>query len=416
MQLARIHLWGELVGALAEDSATQTSTFEYAPEWIKKGIEISPIHMPLTLKKFQLQRDSRSIFRGLPPVFADALADGFSKEITDKWLADSGKLPDINSSLAYLLLLGQQGRGAIEFLTPESASKRTPKNDNALSLVTLEELSASVGHLALGNAISPADREQLAKATFTLSGSQPKMSVARLKETGQLFTGLATCSDEYEHYIIKFGGIDGSAAAPFNAIEYAYNSMAQACGINTSHCELLHDSDHTHLMVERFDRNATFKLHTQSFSALTHTEPFTSHLGYEDVFALMRQLRLDKLQALEMLRRMVFNVIACNHNDHGKNISFVMNKEGAWSLAPAYGLTYSNGLGTLGRHKLHINHKTEQFTREDLLAVVPSLRSEADQIISEISERVSVWPLFARQAEISREQMSRIQRDHLLDL
>ena len=433
--LAEVRLWGEQVGALAYDPATGISTFEYAPDWHEGGTDIAPIHMPLSAQKYQFPGLNRETWRGLPTVFADALPDDFGNAVIDAWLARNGRDPGSFTPLERLLYIGTRAMGALEF---EPAITRAAGNSDQLELTSLIEMAQHIidQRSSLAASVKPQQRNNNAMTALfqvgtSAGGARAKALVAVNKDRTELRSGQMEAPEGFEHYLLKFDGveehkIDSEAFGDpkgFGRMEYAYYLMARDAGVAMSPSELLIDGPRAHFMTQRFDRNGNNKIHYVSLCAMDHADYKTpGHYSYEQLLSVARQLKLPRSDAIELYRRMVFNVIARNHDDHSKNTGFLLHpNDSQWRLAPAFDVAYSYKKDSpwVHTHQMSINGKRDNFSREDLLAVgslIGNFKKDANQVIDHIIDVVRQWPRYAHQAEVFEDLATVISQHHRLDL
>ncbi len=414
--LAEVRLWGKQVGALAYDTGTRLSTFEFSPTWRKTGVEIAPIHMPLEAMKYQYPGLSEVTYRGLPAVFADALPDDFGNAVIDAWLAGQGRSPDSFTPVERLLYTGTRGMGALEFL-PVIDGRPSVQNEIALdSLVSvaqkvLDQRSQAQYHLSHQD--SGAMKAILQVGT-SAGGARAKAVVAINQDRSQIRSGQADAPEGFEHYLLKLDGIEEHKIDSetygdpqgFGRMEYAYYLMARDAGISISESELLMEGPRAHFITRRFDREGNRKKHYLSLCAMDHADykkPGT--YSYEQLLAVARKLSLPREDAIEIFRRMVFNVIARNHDDHTKNFGFVLdNPKANWRLSPAFDIAYSFKPGSpwVSSHQMSINGKRDYFNRQDLMAVASLIGNfrEAKAVIEKNIEVVSEWPSYAERAGV----------------
>jgi serine/threonine-protein kinase HipA len=427
-QVARVMLWGEFVGALAYNEATGFSAFEYAPGWLRKGVEISPIRLPLGRRKYLFSELPYATYRGLPAAFADTLPDDFGNAVIDAWLAKQGRDPGSFSPVERLLYTGRRGMGALEY-HPEfdqALTRTAPLRVDALVAMAQQVID---GRAALQVAIDREQRgdglESLFQVGTSAGGARAKAVVAVNRERTELRSGQLDCPEGFEHFILKFDGVVDSNRTHqtfgdpqgYGRMEYAYYLMARDAGIHISHCELLEEGERAHFMTRRFDRIGNEKLHFQSLCAMDHADyKKPGHYSYEQLFGLMRRLRLDRRSALEMYRRMVFNIVARNQDDHPKNVAFIRRQGGDWRLAPAFDLAYSFRADSpwVASHQMTLNGKRDQFVLEDLLAPAATFAREAREIIETVREVVSRWPDYAAQAGVAEPFAAAIGKHHRL--
>ncbi|MFK8048175.1 MAG: type II toxin-antitoxin system HipA family toxin [Halioglobus sp.] len=427
-------MWGRTVGALSYNHDTGLCAFEYDPTWVSGGIEISPIKLPLSDRIFQFPGLSRETYKGLPGAFADTLPDDFGNALIDAWLARVGRDKHSFTALERLLYTGTRGMGALEYTPPID---RNLESSEALQLESLIETAQAVlnQRSQLAAPIAPAasakqENEALAailQVGTSAGGARPKAVIGINAERTEIRSGQVELPAGFEHYLLKFDGIVEHSSGQetfgdpqgYGRMEYAYYLMAMDAGINMSPCELLPDGERAHFMTRRFDRRGNTKLHYQSLCAMDHADyKMPGQYSYEQLFSLMRSLRLSKSQALEMFRRTVFNIAARNHDDHTKNFGFVLNDEYQWELAPAFDVAYSYKPGSkwVNSHQLSLNGKRDDFEREDLMVLAETFPKEALQIIEEVVEVVSHWSGYAKRVDVPARLASEIQEKLVLNI
>lgn len=405
----RVSLWGQTVGAVAEELSGQV-VFQYDPGFRRSGLEISPRHLPLSLTGPVSFPELRGLeaFMGLPGVLADALPDRFGSSVIRQYFARAGSPEKADRPIQRLLYVGRRAMGALEFLPPLDVG---PAVEEILELGRLVEQARAV----VGGRAEVAVPE-IMRIGASAGGARPKALVLWNRKAHEVRSGFAEPRPGDEPWIIKFDGVGeldapDPAPRPFNRIEYAYTQMARAAGIRTSEVELLRDRRLYHLMARRFDLDDSGRLHYHSLGGLDHADynqPGT--YSYEQYLLVCRELGLTPAELDEAFRRAVFNVAAVNQDDHVKNFGFLMDRTGRWSLAPAFDLTFARGSGFTRRHQMTLNGETDDFTREDLLALGRSLglRKDGAGIIDEVLDAVGDWPRFAKEANVPGEAAGRI--------
>lgn len=428
--IARVQLWGRTIGAVSLEEGRNVAAFEYDPEFVGSGIQLSPLVMPLGRRVHQFPELPRNTFHGLPGLLADSLPDKFGNALIDAWLATQGRTPESFSAVERLCYTGTRGMGALEF-APVLGPK--PRKASKLEVDALVRLAGEVlthrgrlqGHLhAAGKA--KALRDILTVGT-SAGGARAKAVIAWNPQTHEVRSGQITAGDGFEHWLLKFDGVAGNRdkerddPTGYGAVEFAYHRMAKAAGITMSECRLLEENGRRHFMTRRFDRLAGGeKLHLQSLCALAHFDfNQAGAYGYEQALLAIRRLQLPMSAVEEQFRRMVFNLVARNQDDHVKNIAFLMNPLGEWSLAPAFDVTYSyNPAGAwTGTHQMTLNGKRDGFTREDFVQCARSAlmkRGRAATILEEVQATVERWPEFAAEAGVPDGWRDKIQKTHRL--
>ena len=428
--IAKVQLWGRTIGAVSLEEGRNVAAFEYDSQFARSGIQLSPLVMPLSGQVHQFPELPRNTFHGLPGLLADSLPDKFGNALIDAWLATQGRSPESFSAVDRLCYTGTRGMGALEF-APVLGPK--PRKASKLEVDALVRLAGEVlthrgqlqGHLhAAGKA--KALRDILTVGT-SAGGARAKAVIAWNPQTHEVRSGQIAAGDGFEYWLLKFDGVDGNRDKErddpkgYGAVEFAYHRMAEAAGITMSECRLLEENGRRHFMTRRFDRLADGqKLHLQSLCALAHFDfNQAGAYGYEQALLAIRRLQLPMAAVEEQFRRMVFNVVARNQDDHVKNIAFLMNPLGEWSLAPAFDVTYSfNPAGAwTGTHQMTLNGKRDGFTREDFVQCARSAlmkRGRAATILEEVQTAVNRWPEFAAEAGVPDEWRDKIQKTHRL--
>lgn len=416
--LAEIKLWGHQVGALAYDPANGLSTFEYSPAWRDKGIEISPIHMPLSPQKYQFPQLAYPTYRGLPAIFADALPDDFGNAVINAWLARQGRDPESFTPVERLLYTGSRGMGALEFAP---AIRRVSSPDMTLELDSLVNLAQQVlDERTLANqALNKESGNEnslsaILQVGTSAGGARAKAIVAVNSERTEICSGQVDAKPGFEHYLLKLDGVEEHKTASetfgdpqgYGRMEYAYYLMARDAGIDMAYCELLLEGERAHFLTKRFDRDGNRKRHYASLCAMDHADyKKPGSYSYEQLMAVARQLRLPRTDAIEIFRRMVFNIVARNHDDHPKNFGFLLDSSDAkWRLSPAFDVAYSYKPGSpwVNDHQLTLNGKRDHFCREDLMKyslLINNFR-EAPKVINQVVEAVENWSEYALKAGV----------------
>jgi serine/threonine-protein kinase HipA len=432
MTVAAVELWGTRIGAVALSEPNGVASFEYDPSFLASGIQLSPLMMPLAERVYSFPELPRRTFRGLPGLLADSLPDRFGNNLIHAWLARQGRTPDSFNAVERLCYTGQRGMGALEFKPAQGPSAQTSGPIQIAELVTLaSEILSRQQDLA--TSFRDPKREDalqtILRVGTSAGGARAKALIAWNASTGEVRSGQLEAPPGFSHWLLKFDGVSGNKDKElddprgYGLVELAYSRMARAAGITMSDCRLLEENGRRHFMTRRFDRDdAGRKLHMQSLGALAHfdyNEP--GSYSYEQALLVMRQLQLPMRDLEEQYRRMVFNLVARNQDDHVKNIAFLMDRTGQWSLSPAFDVTWSfNPSGDwTATHQLSVNGKRDHFTRADLLAAGRSAllkRGRADTIAEEVISAVGDWPRHAADAGVPEDRCRQIQTSHRLDL
>ncbi len=424
---AFVEIWGDVAGAVAWDPDLEFAAFEFDPEFLSKGFDLAPLTMPLaTAQRGQTKYDFRSLPRetyfGLPGLLADALPDKFGHNVINAWLARQGRTPESFNPIERLCYTGRRAMGALEFMPilNKALEKSVP-----VEITQLLELAQTVViereelQVDLETHTSEALLDILRVGT-SAGGNRPKAIIALNDETGEVRSGQVLAPEGFEYWVLKFDGVkDQSLGDPagYGRVEYAYYLMALDSGINMTECRLLEEGGRAHFMTKRFDRRSDgSKMHLQSLCAIAHYD-FNSPgaYSYEQAFRVNRELRLPSEDMDQLFRRMVFNVVARNHDDHTKNIAYLMDEKGSWRLSPAFDVIYSynpEGIWT-NRHQMSLNGKRDNFSKSDLEIVGDEMGvSDYRSAIEEVNDAVSNWEKYAIIAGIDEERISSIQNQH----
>jgi len=423
VDVANVQLWGHRVGAIAWNEKRGCADFEYDPAFVKQGIEVSPLMMPLGNQIYSFPGLKKETYHGLPGMLADALPDRFGNTLIDLWLARQGRDASDFSPVERLCYMGTRAMGALEF---KPALEPRLKGSVRLEIAELVELASHIlEHKKKLTANLLNDKhnalETIIRVGTSAGGNRAKAVIAWNPGTGEVRSGQLDIPPGFEPWILKFDGVnDESLGDPkgFGRIEYAYYLMAVKAGIRMSQSRLFEENGRAHFMTRRFDRGEKGeKIHSQSLCALAHYDfNAAGEYGYEQVFNLILRLNLGHEALQEMYRRMIFNVLARNQDDHTRNIDFLMNRDGTWRLSPAFDMIWAfnpSGRWT-DRHQMSVNGKRSDFKRSDLEAPAEEydIRGAAT-IREEVAEAVAMWPEFARRAGVDVRMSEAIGATHL---
>lgn len=431
--VAEVRLWGRSIGAVSVEDARSAAAFQFTDEFTRSGIQVSPLRMPLSDRVYSFPGLARETFHGLPGLLADSLPDRFGNALIDTWLATQGRSAESFNAVERLCYIGSRGMGALEFAPAQGPKSRTSEPLDIAALVQLasDVLSQRSG---LRHSMASADTAEtlrdILRVGTSAGGARAKAVIAWNRQTNEVRSGQVAAGDGFDYWILKFDGVSGNRdkeledPTGYGSIEYAYALMARAAGIDISECRLLEENGRRHFMSRRFDRLAGGeKLHMQSLGALAHFDfNLAGAYSYEQALQVMRALDLPMASIEQQFRRMTFNIVARNQDDHVKNIAFLMDKQGRWSLSPAFDVTYSynpEGLWT-ATHQMSMNGKRDDFTLEDFrtCAKFASMkRGRAEAILDDVIAAVKRWPEFAEQAKVLpqwREVIAKAQRVALL--
>jgi serine/threonine-protein kinase HipA len=414
-----------------EDGAGFAS-FQYDPEFVRSGIEVSPITMPLSNRVYVFPDLAPRTFRGLPGLLADSLPDRWGNALIDAWLSTQGRTPESFNAVERLCYTGTRGMGALEY---KPATGPRPQRVSMIEINALVELASEVLSQRENLKASFASEQRknalqdILRVGTSAGGARAKAVVAWNPETNEVRSGQIIAGPGFGYWLLKFDGVSGNKDKEiedpkgYGAIEYAYSLMAKAAGVHMSECRPLDENGRRHFMSRRFDRGkGGEKIHMQSLCALAHFDfNQVGAYAYEQAMFIIRQLELPMEAIEEQFRRMAFNIVARNQDDHAKNIAFLMDKEGKWSLAPAFDVTYSyNPTGTwTSTHQMTMNGKRDGFTLEDFKAcarIAQMKRGRAEAIVDEVRAAVKNWPDYADQARVMDSWHTHIQRTHRLDI
>jgi len=427
--VAEVRLWGRTIGAVSLDDDDTVAAFEYEPAFARSGIEISPITMPLAARVYRFPELSRHTFYGLPGLLADSLPDRFGNALIDAWLATQGRQPGSLNAVERLCYTGERGMGALEFVPAIGPKARQASRIHIDRLVELasdvlshrNELQVSFADQSMEQALT-----DILRVGTSAGGARAKAVIAWNPATNEVRSGQVPAADGFEYWLLKFDGVRGNRDREledpqgYGVIEYAYYLMARDCGIDISESRLFEENGRRHFMTRRFDRRGGGeKIHMQSLCALAHYDfNMAGAYSYEQALLVMRQLGLPMSAIEEMFRRIVFNIVARNQDDHVKNIAFLMDKSGQWSLSPAFDMTYSyNPAGAwTASHQMTLNGRRDGFSMDDFRACARTAsmkRGRAEAITAEVGKVVSRWRDYADEAGVPdawREQIRRALR------
>jgi serine/threonine-protein kinase HipA len=429
VDVAEVRIWGELVGAIKWNQELQLASFEYAATFIKKGWDLSPIKMPLKngarIYSFPELRKSKDntidTFKGLPGLLADVLPDRYGNQLINIWLAQQGRAVNSMNPVEQLCFIGSRAMGALEF-KPSQISVST--STFAIQLDNLVDVAQKLlsDKEAFKTNLSEDDEDaltQILKIGTSAGGARPKAVIAYNEKTGEVRSGQTDVPEGFEHWLIKLDGVFDAQfgeSSGWGKVEYAYYLMATECGIEMSDCKLLEEGARAHFMTKRFDRGENnVRHHIQTLCGINHFDYNNLFsYGYEQVFQTMRLLRLNYPEAEQMFKRMVFNVLATNCDDHTKNFSFRMKKDERWKLAPAYDICYAFDANNVwvNQQTLSVNGKHQNISKEDLMTIADANNiKKAEKVIDEINEVVKNWLHFADEVGVREDLKQTIQKN-----
>lgn len=427
MTNATVRLWGRDIGAVSWLEDRQIGVFQYMPEFLDSGIELSPMAMPLRRDPYEFPALAKDAFKGLPGMLADSLPDKFGNALIDAWLVARGRTADSFNPVERLCYIGTRGMGALEFhptvLKAAIRSRRMRIEDLVdLANQVLNSREALGGVLAGGDG-DRASLEEILRVGTSAGGARAKAILAWNERTGEFRSGQVAAGEGFTYWLVKFDGIsdnrDKELADPqgFGQVEYAFYLMARDAGIDMTECRLHREGGRAHFMTRRFDRTAKGqKLHMQSLAALRHFDfNAAGAYSYEQAVETIRLLGLPALDIEQQFRRAVFNIMVRNQDDHVKNIAFLMNRKGEWRLSPAFDVSYTyNPRGAwTNRHQMTLNGKRDLFERDDLFAFgrFCDLKANAiKNVIGELHEKVASWRTYAERAGVPERMAGSIEK------
>ncbi|ELV8810543.1 type II toxin-antitoxin system HipA family toxin [Vibrio vulnificus] len=441
MEVITITYQDDLVGAVSFDTEKGLGSFEYDPSFVKKGVELSPIKMPLSNRIYRFLELDFNTFKGLPGLIADSLPDDFGNAVLNAWVASQGRSPSDITPLQRLQYTGKRGMGALEYApATKLRSLNASQQVEIQSLVSIaQEILDSRGNFEVElKQNGQDDREammSLLSVGMSAGGARPKAVLAFNEDFTQVRSGQTNVPSGFTHYLMKFDGVSEhnknqetfGDPLGYGAMEFVYHLMANKCGVDMMPCRLLHEGNRRHFITQRFDRIKNSKVHVQTLNGLAHIDyKKPGSFSYAELFGIARQLKLSAVDAEQLFKRMTFNIIARNHDDHSKNFAFMLTqdrlKKDKWSLAPAYDLAYSYKPGSkwVNSHWMSLNGKRDNFTRSDFYSLErlsPIFnKRKIDDIIDTTIEHVSTWRQLAEEWDVPKTLIDEIQENLRLDI
>jgi serine/threonine-protein kinase HipA len=409
--VVKVKLWGMDVGYLSWDKKVGVAVFEYEPSFLEQRLDIAPLTMsidsPRSQKQLPWTGDKDKLYQGLPPMIADSLPDKWGNSLLKAWLRDNNISTKKTNPVDHLSFIGSRAMGALEY---EPAQKLGDNSAFSVDVQRLYEFAKQVLNEREATVLNQENSilwQDLVKISSSPGGKRPKAIVALNKATEEVISGQGLIPEGFQHYILKY---DDNSAYPFAKLEYVYYQMALDAGIDMMPSELRIYEGITHFLTQRFDRNGNEKVHVQTLAAMSPASD-----SYEDIFTVIRQLNLPYEDSKQQYLRIVFNVIARNVDDHSKNFSFCMNREGVWRLSPAYDLTYSVDLTApaySNRHSLTMNGKNEDITREDLEIVGQNNDiQDYKTLIDTVANATDKFEVYAKKLGVDEKLIENIKAD-----
>ncbi|HAS6187395.1 TPA: type II toxin-antitoxin system HipA family toxin [Vibrio vulnificus] len=441
MEVITITYQDDLVGAVSFDTEKGLGSFEYDPSFVKKGVELSPIKMPLSNRIYRFSELDFNTFKGLPGLIADSLPDDFGNAVLNAWVASQGRSPSDITPLQRLQYTGKRGMGALEYApATKLRSLNASQQVEIQSLVSIaQEILDSRGNFEVElKQNGQDDREammSLLSVGMSAGGARPKAVLAFNEDFTQVRSGQTNVPSGFTHYLMKFDGVSEhnknqetfGDPLGYGAMEFVYHLMANKCGVDMMPCRLLHEGNRRHFITQRFDRIKNSKVHVQTLNGLAHIDyKKPGSFSYAELFGIARQLKLSAVDAEQLFKRMTFNIITRNHDDHSKNFAFMLKqdrlKKDKWSLAPAYDLAYSYKPGSkwVNSHWMSLNGKRDNFTRSDFYSLEKLSpifnKRKIDDIIDTTIEHVSTWRQLAEEWDVPKTLIDEIQENLRLDI
>ena len=432
MTVAQVKLWGKPIGAVSWNESAGLAHFEYGSDFIHSGIEVAPLTMPLSRQIYSFPALPRETFRGLPGLLADSLPDDFGNALINVWLANQGRSPGTFNPVERLCYTGARGMGALEYLPSQEPFTNKSESVDVKALVGLASKILTKQNTLQGSLDPELGKESLQdilRVGTSAGGARAKAIIAWNQKTNEVRSGQVKARKGFSYWILKFDGVSGNKdkelddPAGYGLIEHAYYHMVRKAGIDMEESQLFKENGRSHFMTRRFDRtDSGQKIHMQSLCAMEHFDfkQAGAH-SYEQALRTIRKLEMPMTTIEAQFRRMAFNIIGRNQDDHVKNIAFLMDKSGNWSLSPAFDMTYSyNPQGDwTSRHQMSLNGKRDDFTIEDFKSCAKNAsmkRGRAEEIVRQVQEAVLQWKHFADKSGVTPEVADGIAKTHRTDI
>lgn len=419
---AEVYLWGTRVGIIHQDLDKSYAAFEYDGDFLKSGIEISPIMMPLSSIVYEFPSLSGEPFFGMPGLVVDSLPDTFGNKVIEQWLASQGKSIKDFTAIDRLCYTGKRGMGALEYVPASSEISDINENINVSEMVKFASDVLNQRESIILNSEEALTYSQLVQVGSSAGGARAKALIAWNENTNEVKSGQLNLDKDYDYWLMKFDNVSkngdhGLEDVPeYTLIEYAYYKMALDAGVQMNECRIYSNAGENHFMTKRFDRVDGKKIHMQSLGAMAHISYKEPRLcSYEMAAGYMRDMKLPMIDIEQFFSRMVFNCVAVNQDDHVKNISFLMDRNGKWRLSPAYDVTFSYDATNkwLSAHQMTINGKKSNICLPDLLEVGEKMglkKKKCMDIISKVTLVVSNFEKYADEANIREKTYAEIKK------
>ena len=425
MSDAKVILWGSEIGAISWIDEGEIGVFQYTPDFVNSKIELAPLMMPLQNHPYSFPALPKTTFKGLPGLLADSLPDKFGNAVIDAWLASGGRTAESFNPVERLCYIGKRGMGGLEF---EPAYREPYSKDKEIEIRKLVELSNLILDQRAGQAgvfNGENDRESIEdilRVGTSAGGARAKAIIAWNPATNEFRSGQLDTQSGFEHWIIKFDGVGNNRDKELNdpqgygKIEFTYSKLAAKAGIKMSECRLHHEGGRSHFMTRRFDRDSEGKkIHMQSLCAMVHVDFNVAGIySYEEAIQTMKRLDLPQEDLEQQVLRAMFNVVGCNHDDHVKNIAFLMDRDGSWHLSPAFDMSYAYNPGGewTSQHQMSIHGKRKNINKEDLisLAQLAGIKpGRATNMLERVVNSLKEWTEAAEESGVLQEHIGKIQ-------
>lgn len=408
-----IYIWNHFVGALVK--TPQGIAFQYDPDFKKLGLHLSPINLPLQGKEVYFNEPDWKATEGIPGLIYDSLPDRFGTNLLETYFNEKGLTEKDIDVFAKLQYIGNRGMGALEY----RPSKNIEQTEDVISLEEIEKISliGTQGKAALNTNLK--DKKailQILHIGTSAGGARAKALIAIHKETGDIRSGQLSLGTDYDYYLIKIDGANQQELAEpggYGRLEYTYAQMAMDCGIHMMECSLYND---IHFITKRFDRDESGeKIHVHSLCGILGLD--YNQIGsysYEQYFMAARKLGLGQDALTEIFRRMVFNVLAHNCDDHTKNFSFMMDSSGSWSLSPAFDVCYSYNSSNewVNGHNMRVNNKRTNITYADLMLVGEKFNiKKRKAIFNTIKAIMDNFPKYAQKNNVKESLIQQVEEN-----
>lgn len=417
---AEVYLWGTRIGIVYQEIGKEYASFEYDAQFLHSGIELSPLMMPLKNIVYEFPGLKGAPFHGLPGLLTDSLPDTFGNKVIEQWLRTKGSSLKEFTAIDRLCYTGKRGMGALEYVPANSLQGDINEDIHVSEMVRFASDVLNNRESVTLNAKEELTYSQLVQVGSSAGGARAKALIAWNETTNEVKSGQLNLDEGFEHWLMKFDNVSqngdhGLEDIPeYTLIEYAYYQMATDSGLEMNECRLYKVGNENHFMTKRFDRENGQKIHMQSLGAMAHinyNEPCLC--SYEMAAEYMRRINISAKDIEQFYRRMVFNCLGVNQDDHVKNVSFLMNRSGEWRLSPAYDITFSYNPKNiwLRAHQMHVNNKNCNIMLKDLLESGERMgikKRKCEEIIRQITECVDRFETYAERNGIREKTVREI--------